>query len=75
MSRTLYLSLDEGKVIARCLKEKVGVSAIERLPAGGTRLVCKSSEGAQRIKSVLKDRLLDAGGITREPHRPSNPLW
>jgi hypothetical protein len=75
MSRTLYLTLDEGKVIACCLKEKVGVSTIERLPAGGTRLVCKSSEGAQRIRSMLKNQLLDAGGVTREPHRPSTPLW
>jgi len=75
MSRTLYLKLDEGKVVACCLKENVGVSAIERLPAGGTRLVCNSSEGAQRIRTVLKSQLLDAGAITREPHRPSTPLW
>lgn len=75
MSRTLYLNLDEGKVIVCCLKEKVSVSAIERLPAGGTRLVCSSSEGAHRIRAVLEDQLLDAGGIMREPHRPSTPLW
>lgn len=75
MSRTLYLSLDEGKVIARCLTEKVGVSAIERLPGGGVRLVCNSSEGAGRVRSVFKKYLIDAGRIVREPHRPSTPLW
>ena len=75
MSRTLYLSLDEEKVVARCRKEKVGVSAIERLPAGGVRLVCNSSEGAQRIRSVFKTKLLDADRIVRQPHRPATPLW
>lgn len=75
MSRTVYLGLDEGKVIACCLKEKVGVSAIERLPGGGVRLVCMSSDGAQRIGTVLKRHLLDESGSVRDPHRPSTPLW
>ena len=75
MSRTLYLTIDEGKVVACCLKEKVGVSAIERLPGGGVRLVCKSSDGAARIRKVLKTHLIDEGGVAREPHRPSTPLW
>jgi hypothetical protein len=75
MSRTLYLSLDEGKVVACCLKEKVGISAIERLPGGGVRLVCMGVDGAERIRSVLKKQLLEEGDISREPHRPSTPLW
>ncbi|HEX5259742.1 MAG TPA: hypothetical protein VFW35_13305 [Sphingomicrobium sp.] len=75
MSRTLFLRLDEGKVVACCLKEKVGVSAIERLPGGGVRLVCNSSDGAARIRKVLKKQLLDEANTTRERHRPSTPLW
>ena len=75
MSRTLYLSLDEDKVVASCLKAKVRISTIERLPAGGVRLVCMSVDGAKRIRSVLKKQLLDEGSISREPHRPSTPLW
>ena len=75
MSRTLYVSLDEGKVIACCLKEKVGVSAIERLPGGGVRLVCNSGDGAQRIRKVLKRELIEDGETARERHRPSTPLW
>jgi hypothetical protein len=75
MSRTLYLDLDEGKVIACCLKEKVGVSAVERLPGGGVRLVCKSSDGAARIRTVLKRQLLEDADVARERHRPSTPLW
>ena len=37
MSRALFVSLDEGQVVARCLAKNVGISAIERLPGGGVR--------------------------------------
>lgn len=75
MSRTLYLSLDEGKVVACCLKEKVGISAIERLPAGGVRLVCSGGDGAARIRKLLKAQLIPEDGVVRERHRPITPLW
>ena len=74
MSRTVYLDLDEGKVVARCLKENVGVSAIERLPGGGVRLVCMSGAGAERIRNLLKGQLIGKD-VTRERHRPTTPLW
>lgn len=75
MSRTLFLRLDEGKVVAECLKREVGISAIERLPAGGVRLVCMSGDGAARMRKALKSELLDDGGVQRERHRPITPLW
>jgi hypothetical protein len=75
VSRTVYLNLDEGQVIARCLKDKVGISAIERLPSGGVRLVCMSGDGAARIRKALKGEMIEEGAITRERHRPSTPLW
>ena len=75
MSRTIFLDMDEGKVVASCLKEKVGVSAIERLPGGGVRLVCKSGGGAERMKSALKSHLLKEENVARERHRPRTPLW
>lgn len=74
MSRALLLDLDEGQVVARCLKEKVGVSAIERLPTGGTRLVCMSSAGADQLRKALKSHLIQ-GEATRERYRPATPLW
>jgi len=46
MSRAINLSMDEADVLARCQSESVGVSAIERLPQGGVRLVCMSGHGA-----------------------------
>ena len=74
MSRVLFVNLDEGQVIARCLAEKVGVSAIERLPSGGVRLVCMSSDGAARMTHKFKSNLI-SDAVTRARHRPSTPLW
>ena len=74
MSRVVHLNLDEGVVVIRCLSEKVGVSAIERLPQGGVRLVCMSSDGAERIRRKLKANLIK-NEIRREQHRPATPLW
>ena len=74
MSRVLFVALDEGDVVARCLTEKVGVSAIERIPAGGVRLVCMSSEGADRMRRKFKRQLITEA-VTRQLHRPRTPIW
>ena len=74
MSRVVNLTLDEGAVVTRCLSEKVGVSAIEALPGGGVRLVCKSSDGAALIRKKLKRYVMD-DNARREPHRPATGMW
>ncbi|HEX2804254.1 MAG TPA: hypothetical protein VHN55_09800 [Sphingomicrobium sp.] len=72
MSRVLFLSLDEGDVVSRCLAADVGISAIEYLPAGGVRLVCMSVDGAEAMRKKLKSKLI-AGRVTRELYRPGMP--
>ena len=74
MSRVLLLALDEGQVVAACLREEVGISTIEPLASGGVRLVCMSSDGAARMTRKLKQHLID-GVVTRERFRPASPLW
>jgi hypothetical protein len=74
VSRALLINLNEGQVIAKCLEEKVGISAIERLSSGGVRLVCNSSEGAGTMMRKLKSHLIN-GEVVRERHRPITPLW
>jgi hypothetical protein len=74
MSRAINLSLGEADVLARCVSESVGVSAIERLPQGGVRLVCMSGHGAELIRRKLKSYIIK-GEVTRERHRPTRPLW
>ena len=74
MSRVLFVTLDEGQVVAQCLAQKVGISAIERLPSGGVRLACMSSDGAALMRRKFKPHLIKED-VTRERHRPVNPLW
>lgn len=74
MSRVVNLTLDEGVVVIRCLSEKVAISAIERLPQGGVRLVCMGHEGAELIRRKLK-RYVIAGEVPRGRFRPIKPLW
>jgi hypothetical protein len=74
MDRTLYLTIGEGEAIAGCLKAKVGVSTIERLPSGGVRLVCMSGDGAETMRSALKSKLIE-GPVAREPLRPRGLSW
>jgi translation initiation factor 2 alpha subunit (eIF-2alpha) len=65
--------MNEDAVIARCLAENVGVSAIEALPSGGVRLVCMSGDGADRIRTALKSKLIK-GTVVRERHRPRGAM-
>lgn len=74
MSRVLFLSMDEGDVIARCGAEEVGISTMERLPEGGTRLVCMSVGGADVMRTKLKAKLIK-GSVARAKFRPRSPLW
>lgn len=72
--RAMFLQLSAADVVARCEKENVGVSSIERIPSGGVRLVCMSVEGADRMRGKLKSQLIK-GDVVREKHRPTRPLW
>jgi len=74
MTRALNVTLAESDVIARCAAEKVGVSATEKIPAGGTRLVCMSVNGAEHMRRKLKTHMIK-GEVTRARHRPARPLW
>ena len=74
MSRVLLVNLSEGEVVAKCLAAKVGVSAIERLPSGGTRLVCMSGDGAALMTRKFKSHLIKTP-VVRAAHRPRTPLW
>ena len=74
MSRELFVKLEENDVISRCQAEKVGISAIERLPAGGVRLVCMSVDGAATMYRKLKPHLIQ-GVVNRQKHRPNRLLW
>ena len=74
MSRAMFVNLTEAQVTASCKAENVEISAIERIPQGGVRLVCNSSEGAGIMTRKFKGKLITSD-VTRERHRPATPMW
>lgn len=74
MSRVLLLDMSTQSATDECHRLDIGVSALEALPAGGVRLVTMSSEGAERLRTKLKSKLLK-GEVLRARHRPKRPLW
>ena len=74
MSRALNLSMTEAEVIEHCAGKNIGISALEKLPDGGVRLVCMSSFGAAQIRMKLKSRIMP-DNVRRERFRPVSPLW
>lgn len=74
MSRTLNLAMTEAQIVHHCREKNIAISALERLPDGGVRLVCTSSYGAAQIRSKLKGHIMN-GDVRRERFRPVRPLW
>ena len=70
MSRVLFLKLAERDVVAKCDAAAVGISALEKLPDGGTRLVCNSSAGAALMTRTFKGNLIP-DTARRAPFRPA----
>jgi hypothetical protein len=74
MSRVILLSMNAEDAVTKCRAAKVGVSAVEAIPAGGVRLVCMSSDGAETMRKKLKSHVIH-GDVVRERIRPVKPLW
>ena len=58
MSRAINLQMTEAEAREQCSSRSIGVSAIEKLPDGGVRLVCMSVEGAARLRRRLKSSIM-----------------
>ena len=74
MSRATNFSLTQAEVVARCGMLAIAISAVEPLPAGGTHLVCITSEGADELRRSLKDHII-AGKVKRFPFMRSASSW
>jgi hypothetical protein len=62
----MNLSLAEALVAARCADAGVIYNSIETLPNGGTRLVCRTIEGADEMRTRFKGHVLE-GLVKRFP--------
>lgn len=72
MSRALHLDMSETDALTQCRNIAVGVSAIEKLPSGGVRLVCMSSEGAETLRRKLKPKLIKGEVVRTRIRLPHN---
>jgi hypothetical protein len=70
----MQLQMSEQDALTLCTKQKLDVSAIERLPQGGVRLVCSSRHGADTIRKKAKSKIIKIEQA-REKHRPASPTW
>lgn len=74
MSRAFNLDLSEEQIVKHCNAHGISISMLETLPDKGTRLVCSSGSGAEKIRSKLA-RSIIKGEVRRERFRPRGPLW
>lgn len=68
MSRAINLNATQDHVLAACAKRKIGISAIETLQSGGTRLVMNNVEDAAEIAKVYGSKVL-TGKVVRTATR------
>ena len=74
MSRVVNLKMSEAEARHQCTTRQIGVSALEKLPDGGVRLVCMSTEGAETIRKRLKTNII-TGDVRRTANgRERSPI-
>ena len=73
MSRALNIRASEADIIATCAKRKIGISAIEALASGGTRVVMNNSEDTATIAKSYGSKVI-VGDVTRVATR-LNRAW
>jgi hypothetical protein len=57
-SRAMNVNATKDEVVAMCTKHKAGISAIEPLLKGGTRVVLMNGDDAATIRRAFKSKLL-----------------
>lgn len=72
MSRAINVNATQDHVIAACAKRKIGISAIETLQSGGTRVVMNNAEDAAAIAKAYGSKVL-AGKVVRTATRLGRP--
>lgn len=58
MSRSIRLRVTESVVVDLCRAQGVAFFSTERLPCGGTRIFCKTEQGADEVRLRFRDHIL-----------------
>jgi hypothetical protein len=59
MSRTIKLRVAKSIVVDLCRAQGVAYFSTETLPCGGTRIFCKTDDGADEVRLRFRDHMLD----------------
>jgi len=68
MSRAININAPQADVLAACAKRKIGISAIETLRSGGTRVVMNNALDAATLAKFYRSKVI-AGVVKRTPLR------
>lgn len=67
-SRALNIDAPMQVVAALCERHAIGISTIEPLQSGGTRIVLNTSEGAEGIRRRMKRKLIEGSVVRSSLH-------
>lgn len=59
MSRVLSIQATEAELAAMCVKLGIGVSVIEPLLSGGTRIVLDNAEGTANLRRAMAKQIIE----------------
>lgn len=73
MSRAINVSASVTDIEALCQKHGIAISTIEAIPAGGTRVVLLNPLGAERVRELMKAKLITAPIVRSSLHLARQP--
>jgi hypothetical protein len=74
MSRAMNLSLAMDAVISLCARNNIGISTIEPLDSGGTRIVLMTNDGAHTLQRLAKAQIIDGPVVRSGLYQAKPPI-
>ena len=74
MSRAININATVDDVTTLCMRHAVRISTIEPLTSGGTRVVLSNSDGADRIRHLMRTKLITTEIVRSPLHMARQPL-
>jgi hypothetical protein len=74
MSRAINLNAPLDDVTALCARHAIAISTIEPLSSGGTRVVLINPDGADRIRTLMKTKIITTPVVRSPMHMARQPL-
>lgn len=74
MSRAVNVDATVEAVTKACATHNIGISTIEPLASGGTRVVAMNSDGAAALRRHLKSKILEGTVVRSDLYRARPPL-